>query len=308
MGRSRFHATVRRPPTSWRWVCISATIVVVLFGGSEARAIPIKLSDKDATFSARLPDGDECVNIKTGLSGPHYVNCTNIAILNLNDGAALRLSATGFRTSFDEWNSTNPADGKWTLVDGGALPGGELDVFRFFTFVTRTGTVGGVDIKVSWEYDGADKADFKWTQGIIDNYERDGTIKPPVFEMDVKATGCDNTDLEKQCPPLYPLQFDDRRFEDTPRAPWPNGFFTGAAYLSKADFTKRELTVYEGLEYDFTLFAELVVVPQPATLILIFAGLLTLRAVARRGRRRSRLDRMWKKVPAKTRGYPWARS
>jgi len=39
-------------------------------------------------------------------------------------------------------------------------------------------------------------------------------------------------DLGKQCPPLYPLQFDARGFEDTPRAPWPNGFFQGFAYLA----------------------------------------------------------------------------
>jgi hypothetical protein len=263
----------------------------VLLASHDAGAIPIKLSDKDATFSASLPEGEECVNVKTGLSGPRYVNCANVAFLNLNDGTALRLADTSFKVSFDNWNAENPANGKWTLVDGGALPGGELDVFRFRTFVTRTGTVGGVDIRVSWEYGGADKVDFKWTQGTINNYDLDGTIKPAVFTLDVRATaGCDNTDLGKQCPPLYPLQFDDRRFEDTPRAPWPNGFFTGFPYLAKTDFAKRQLAVYEGLEYDFVLNAQ--PVPVPPTLALILAALLVWRAAAWRAERR-RWRRLW---------------
>ena len=281
------HGSVRHLAAFCRCSCAAGAIVLVLLGSHDAGAIPIKLSAKEATFSASLPEGEECVNVKTGLSGPRYVNCANAAFLNLNDGTALRLDDTSFKLSFDAWNMGNAANGKWTLLDGGALPGGEFDVFRFRTFVTRTGTVGGVDIGVSWEYDGADKGDFKWTQGIFDNYDVDGTIKPAIFALDVRATaGCDNADLGKQCPPLYPLQFDDRRFEDTPRAPWPNGFFTGFPYLSKVDFAKRQLTIYEGLEYDFVLNAEPAPVPASPTLTLIFAALLGFRAAAWRAGRR----------------------
>jgi hypothetical protein len=79
-------------------------------------------------------------------------------------------------------------------------------------------------------------------------------------------------------------EFDDRRFEDTPRAPWPNGFFQGFAYLSKVDFDKREQTVYEGLAYGFTQSADPKPAPGPATLLLIIVGALGARIAARRRR------------------------
>ena len=254
----------------------------------DAHATPIMLSDKDANFSASVPAGTDCVNPKTGLAGPLYINCVNVSFLNLNEGTALGLGGTNFGQSFDAWNMGNPNDGKWTIKDGGALPGGDLDVVRFRTFVNRDATIGGVDIGVNWDYDGADKSQFKWVQGLFDNYNNDGTIKPAIYEMDVRqVAGCDNADLSKQCPPLYPLQFEGRGFEDTPRAPWPNGFFQGFAYLAKVDFDTRQLTVYEGFAYGFTLSADPKPAPGLATLTSLLVGALGARMARRRVRDRT---------------------
>ena len=94
-------------------------------------------------------------------------------------------------------------------------------------------------------------------------------------------------DLGKQCPPLYPLQFDGRGFEDTSRAPWPNGFFQGFAYLAKVDFDARQLTVYEGFAYGFMLSADPKPAPWPGALTLILVGALGARMARRRVRGRT---------------------
>jgi len=94
-------------------------------------------------------------------------------------------------------------------------------------------------------------------------------------------------DLGKQCPPLYPLQFDGRGFEDTPRAPWPNGFFQGFAYLAKVDFDTRQLTVYEGFAYGFTLSADPKPAPGPGALTLVLVGALGARIARKRVGRRT---------------------
>jgi hypothetical protein len=42
---------------------------------------------------------------------------------------------------------------------------------------------------------------------------------------------------------VYPFQYNDERFYDAPRAPFDSGFFEADAFLTKADYTNRVLTV-----------------------------------------------------------------
>jgi hypothetical protein len=52
------------------------------------------------------------------------------------------------------------------------------------------------------------------------------------------------------------------------------------AFLSKADFEARELTIYDGVHYGFALDAQ--AVPEPATVLLTLSGLLDVRAGRRK--------------------------
>ncbi|MBI5192376.1 MAG: hypothetical protein HZA08_02910 [Nitrospirae bacterium] len=241
------------------------TTILLIFGN--AAAVTITVTDATPTYTATKP------TCKAGT----YVDCKSTAHLNTSS-----LSGTDaeFKKSFDAWNATNAAGSKWTLANGGALPGGALNVSTFDAIALDS--VGGLEIQVDWTYSGADKGDYKWSQGLYDNYLLDGSIVTPFYEMDVIAAGCDNTILLKQCPPLYPYQYGDRHFYDKPMAPWPNSFFEARAFISKADFTARKLTIYEGVNYGFRLS-----VPESDTLVLLIFGFLGLTLIGIRVRRYS---------------------
>lgn len=235
-------------------------------------AIEIKITDATPTYEASVPS---C----TGWNGKKYKDCKSKA--KIDDKKSADGKNDAFAKSFKAWNDANAADKKWTLKDGGALPGGKLTVSTFDALAFEAN--GGLEIRMEWDYAGADKGDFKWSQGLYDNYiSSPRSVVKPFHEMDVKAAGCDNTNLLKQCPPLYPFQYADRHFYDKPLGPWPDSFFDAVALLSKADFAKRELTVYEGVSYGFALSATLVPVPEPETWASMLAGLLALGWAARR--------------------------
>jgi hypothetical protein len=160
-------------------------------------------------------------------------------------------------------------DDKWSITNGGFLDA-EFDVDKFRATILPAKTTGGVEIDIQFNYAGADKNDFYWAQGIFLNYVPPGLgIVTPYFTMDVIAAGCDDTDLQKQCPPLYPYQYADREFYDFPTGPFPNGFFNGYAYPVKIDRVHDTLTVYQGVAYGFQLSEA----PEPSTLILFGSSL-----------------------------------
>jgi hypothetical protein len=247
----------------------AAVAAVFFFASHDARATTINITDGAPTYFASVPACSSTNPVKS------YVNCTNNSHL---DDVTVKGDNAEFKKSFDAWNATNAAGSKWTFADGGMLPGGDFNVTIFQTFATAA--LGGVEISVDWTYAGADKGDYKWAQGLYDNYLLDGSIVAPFYEMDIMAVGCDNTNLLKQCPPLYPFQYADRRFYDKPQAPWPNSFFEANAFLSKADSTARTLTIYEGVNYGFQLDAQ--AVPEPGTLFLMVPGVLGFLALKKR--------------------------
>ena len=231
---------------------------MVALTAQEARAVTITLTDVTPTYVATI-----------AACNPNYINCKSTAHLGLT---SIGGGDAEFKKSFDAWNATNAAGSKWTLANGGALPGGELNVTIFDAFAQSD--VGGLEISVDWTYAGADKSDYKWSQGLYDNYLLDGSIVPPFSEMDIKGGACNNKDqpgaANWYCGPLYPYQYGDRHFYDRPAGPWPNASFEARAFISKANFTTRELTIYEGVNYGFVLSAQ--AVPEPITLLLVLPG------------------------------------
>jgi hypothetical protein len=203
----------------------------------------------------------------SGVDDTQYASCTSAIYLD-GDKRADGDNAL-FRQAFEAWNAGNPAGSAWTLKNGGALPGGALTV-GIFDAIAETES-GGLEFQINWSYTGADRADFRWVQGLKDNYDESGNIGASSFELDVKAEGCDNSALDRQCPPLYPFQYADSRFYDKPDGPWPNGSFDAVFLLSKADFAARELTVYEGVSWGFALSAA--PIPEPSTYLMLALGL-----------------------------------
>jgi hypothetical protein len=232
--------------------CLSASLFIAF---QKADAITINVTDP-------TPHYKDTIGACTGIGGP-YKDCTSTAYLNTT---SLTGKNADFKKSFDAWNAANPIDKKWSLVNGGALPGGAFDVSIFDALAYPS--VGGLEIQINWTYDGSDKNDYKWTQGLYNNYLLDGSIVNPFYEMDVIASGCDNSVLLKQCPPLYPFQYEDRRFYDKPLAPWPNSFFDAHTFLAKSNFDTRQLTIYEGVNYGFKLS----VVPGPMPILGLVVG------------------------------------
>jgi hypothetical protein len=233
---------------------LSATAIALAAFALDARAIPIAGTDATETKIDTIAFCD-------GIDGKAYADCKNTADYSTT---SLKGDDASFKKAFDGWNAKNAADKKWNLKDGGAAPGGKLEISQFDADARRT--VGELLIKIEWKYDGADKGDFKWSQGLETNFTTDPRAAVPAyFDMDVgTAAGCDDSVLLTQCPPLYPFQYADRSFFDGPRAPWPEGIFHAWAFLSKSDPTTRTLTIYEGVKYGFDLSVGRMV-PEPET-------------------------------------------
>jgi hypothetical protein len=207
---------------------------------------------------------------------PIYVDSDSPAPPHLEAGVEAHIfensitlaSAAYFQAAWDAWNGTQPANAQWTLVDGGTLAnlGLTVSVFDAESF-HGSGHVGGVEIVVEIDYNGADRDDLVWSQGLYDNYTLGpgGGIVPPFYEMDV------STNPAHWQPPAYPFQYEDEHFYDFPKAPFETGFFEADAFLSKVDYNARTLTIFDGVEYGFYVYA--IDVPEPSTWLLMVTAM-----------------------------------
>lgn len=239
----------------------AAMALALALSHAGAWAVKVTLTDADKKLVATTP------TCKGFVDGKDYKDCTTTASLGAD---SLKGDDAGFRQSFDAWNKGLAEGKKWTLADGGKLPGGEFKVSTFKALIGRS--IGGVDIRVDWDYKGDDKAAFQWTQGLLDNF----LIGPPVSIVD-PFHEMDN--LGSTTSPLYPYQYGDRHFSDRPQGPLPNGSFAARTFLSQVDPAKRVLTLYEGLSYGFVLSAQ--AVPEPGGLGLALGGAAVMLALRR---------------------------
>lgn len=225
----------------------------MLLATTLSQAVTITITDPDKKLVATTP------TCKGFFDGASYKDCTSTAYLSTT---SLSGNDAEFKKSFDAWNGALAADKKWTIENGGNLPGGELKVSTLRATVGNT--IGGMVVQIDWAYTGGDKSKFQWSQGLKDNYilGAGGKITDPFYEMDNAGS---------KTSPLYPFQYGDRYFYDAPDGPMPNGSFAARTFLSQVDTDKRVLTLYEGVSYGFTLSAT--PVPEPSSLALALFSL-----------------------------------
>jgi hypothetical protein len=239
----------------------AVTMILLSLLSTHAAAIPIKVTDKNAKLVDTVAD---CSRGKV-----RFTNCTSTAFINTE--TSLAGNDADFASEFNAWNATNPLTAKWTLANGGVLPGGMINVTTFRAVATHNN--GGLDIMMTF----TGPAGFAWTQGLNLNYKPAGTIVPAFDELDVVPATA----------PLYPFQGGfgfgkDTDFKDLPRGFWPDSSFAASTFLSTVDRRTRTLTIYEGVRYGFKLSAT--TVPEPAALTVFGTGLIVLGLFSRHRR------------------------
>jgi hypothetical protein len=241
--------------------------------------------------SAKTTDTATVASCKSGA----YKDCKSTA--HVNKATPLAGNDANFKAGFDAWNKGNAADKQWSLVNGGALPGGDFTVSSFGA--KADANFGGMNIIIDWSYTGADKSNYLWSQGLSLNYTPgDGAgstpaaTSSPALDTDRfnKLNGCNNKDTAANwsgarnlsnyfCGPAYPYQTGDRQMGDGPQGAWPDSSFEAYAFVSKIDTAARKLTIYEGVQYGFQLSAT--AVPEPAAWAMALVGVMVVRRVRR---------------------------
>ena len=267
-----------------RWFLVLSAWSFVLLSGP-AKAITINLSDPNPTYFATQ---SPCL--------PHSA-CESYA--HLSTAAISFIDNVYFDDAFNAWNAGLQAGDNWTLVDGGAIDA-TLNVSTFDALSLHgSGNpgFGGLVIRAELVYNGADRDDLVWSQGLFLNYDPPGTNNINAFStMDDNAfsnLAC-NPNAAKSttrspgiwCGPVYPYQYTDEHFFDRPMAPYDKGFFEADALLTKVDYTNRVLTVFEGLHYGFNLSVQepstALLVPEPSTGLLMLLGLSAMTVMRRK--------------------------
>lgn len=198
-----------------------------------------------------------------------------------------------FESAFDSWNTSLLASGQWSLTEASLTPEATITVTLYRAFVDEVlncGTwCGGAEIRLSYlpglPADPAQiagkpikSAEAVWVQSIFTDSKRNPSLPGNPY-LD-NAPGTPEADLN---PPAYPFQyigsdFYDRPFRDS------NTSWRGDAFLATADYSNRELVVYDGVQWGFDVISEQPNkgLPEPTSLSLFAAGLLWLEIRRRR--------------------------
>ncbi len=240
---------------------IVTTIVSLMTAYSDAHAITIISSKK----SPDIADIAFC-------SGAAFRDCSSTAYVDTTK--SLTGNDPDFKKGFVDWNARQKD--KWTLEDGGALPGGTFEIADFYAIAQDD--FGGMKLRLNWTYDpplGTPpelmRSNFSWTQGISTNYDPKHPFRLDVMSRDKclgKIVGLPEINCNDA--PAYPFSYDNGLFSDTPRGAWPNDSFSAFFFVSHIDRVQRKLTIFEGVNYGYTLAASSI--PEPSFWYLMLSG------------------------------------
>jgi hypothetical protein len=218
--------------------------------------------------SGQCGDGGSCT-LTNGKATDTAYTPIEIAPVNGDTGWA------NFQAAFNSWNASLAAGSKWTLTTA------NLSAEAAFTIVTYqpflgTGDCagdplcGGVEIRVNYNNGGSapnpitgpfGDTDAVWSQSVLTNQKLGGSLPGNPY--------LDNTSPADRSvgPPAYPYQYLGSYLYDRPNRD-ANANWLADAWISTANFTTDTLTVYDGVQWGFTVTAVL----EPSTWAMMLIG------------------------------------
>jgi hypothetical protein len=196
-----------------------------------------------------------------------------------------------FVPAFDSWNASRPAGRKWSLFAADLSAAASINVTTYRAFVDEGDDCdefcGGAEIRITYDWGGGVNNPLPirdttrifpftamWTQSIRASDKPAGALPGNPY-LDNNP----NTPGRMYNPPAYPFQYEGSSFYDKPDRD-ADSIWQGQAFLMKANYRTRTLTVYDGVGWGFYVQA----VPEPSTLAL--CGLVPLGMIIFARRRR----------------------
>jgi len=242
------------------WVALAVVTTALVLTAPAARAVTILIG------AGQCDNGSAaCVATQGNTVATAY------DIKDLTPGAGANW--TNFQSAFNSWNASLAAANQWTLAT--ADPSAEaifnVTIYRAYVNEGCGPTCGGAEIEVKWQNGGAapnpianansiQANEAIWSQSISTNQKRVPSLPGNPY-LD-NAPGTPGAQLG---PPAYPFQYDGSDFYDKPSRD-AYAWWLADLWLSTADYTARVLTVYDGIEWGFTVETPL---PAAWTMMLI---------------------------------------
>ena len=187
---------------------------------------------------------------------------------SISDASVATILTTGPCADFTTaWNTAlpgiwNPA--LWTLNWSTETLAATLDLTAYQAFNLKPGDPGyssayaGAEIRIEWNPT-AEQQNLRWVQAIHTNRSRYPATQ---YYLDVLPLR-----PPQDQPPAYPYSYADCHFYDKPSRwcePDQRIFWDAYLYLARVDRVARSVTVYEGLQWGYTIDC---LVPEPSMLV-----------------------------------------
>jgi len=213
----------------------------------------------------------------TGYTSPSIISAINTPCpehpgYNCNATAyAATALASGQNLDFERaWNTVLPREWDptgWTLQWATDPLNAVLNITTYQAYNYRPGDpqygsfYAGAEIRVEWT-PSPEQQDLKWIQALHTNRSRHpGTD----WCLDIYTFTANQ-------PPVYPYSYSDQRFYDKPSR-WCESdqhlFWDAYLYLARVDRATKTATIYEGLNWGFTVDC---LVPEPSSLFVLACG------------------------------------
>ncbi len=201
-----------------------------------------------------------------------------------------------YASAFTAWNATQPVGAKWTL-DNLLKPTGPLSDAAVLTVKSYFAVIGagpcngsphcgGASIDITYTPGVTDPPPIVnpaaiganngvWTQDIITSFK--GQPSNPGNPYLDNPAGSPNVDLP---PPAFGFQYPGSLFADLSVRDADN-FWHGVAWLSTIDYATRDVRLYSGVAWGYTIVGQ-GGAPEPATWTMLILGVGLAGAMARR--------------------------